>query len=1091
MKNSKTPKSSAVIRTLLGVTAMLIVMLGIVGCSNTNQEKQPGKTQASAVSTAANVSGYPDNYQIQFQQDWLVNKDFKGYLTLEGTSLATNVVQGTDNTYYREHGFDGTEGGRIAFLDYRANIETPSKQLVIYLPHANNHIKFGELVKFKNLEYYKEHPVISFNSLHSNAKYKVFAVALFPSGYEGIPYQTCMETNDKAQLVTLVQQALDHSILEIPVDVRDTDELLTVMSEDLSLVDENGKYARIAVFARKIRDGESETVNTQKAVVKPNKHMPQSWYDQILRTQYVETVNQEIRKEAAGWFTAYELSNIADADLERLLTARKADYAKYLNDQEMLLSAEEKAYLYEKRVQLVKNPVLTLDMQTLTTRVGDETTLNAQLAPNDPAAAFTWSSSNKDVVSVAGNGASAKLTARKEGSATITVTSGQLTASCKVDVQPKKSLVLNPTSMTIFVDNSYNIKASTDIQQATSSDTGIAKVSINNNLATVYGVSPGRATITVTGKNGMYATCEVTVKQYNLTFDKTSLTMKKGNRREIHVSTGEAANWYVSNTSVIKLTEIKKGKVALVEAIGPGTATVTATARNGAQVKCDITVEGGGIAFSTRSMDLYKGEFREMTVTRGNVTKWEISDKSVADVCIFSDGKTIEVEALGYGTATIKAYGSDGSYATLTVNVSAPKESLTITPYSMTITQGEMRNISVTSGSASNWVSSNSAVAEVFVVGDGSMAQVEARKPGTATITVYDRQGGWVNCNVTVEAPAEKLVVGPGSVRMNVGDWEQLSVTSGQAIDWSSTDDSVVGVYIVGGDPNNVQIKGNGAGSAQIIGYGVDGSKAVCYVTVDDPYVEPLRLNRSSLSLTEGDMGDLNVSSGSASSWSSSNPAVADVYVVGDGSMVQVEGRSAGTTTITAYANDGSTASCTVSVEAAYVPPVETAEPLTLNTRSISVEEGDWAEIYVSGGRCVDWNTSNQNVVRIYDVGDPTMIKIKGESAGTAEIFAYGADGSTVVCKVTVNAYEEVIPDTEWEAEWDEFWNSEWDAEFEAELEAEYGADWESELEAAWEAEWDVEPEAEPQAEPEPEAESFSGAEPESYDDFADEEAAE
>ena len=135
---------------------------------------------------------------------------------------------------------------------------------------------------------------------------------------------------------------------------------------------------------------------------------------------------------------------------------------------------------------------------------------------------------------------------------------------------------------------------------------------------------------------------------------------------------------------------------------------------------------------------------------------------------------------------------------------------------------------------------------------------------------------------------------------------------------------------------------------------------------------------------------------------------VAEVFVVGDGSMVQVEARSAGTATITAYAADGSAASCTVTVEAPYVPPV-TEDPLTLNQKNITIEEGEWGEIYVTGGRCVDWNTTNPNVVRLYDVGDPTLIKIKGESAGTAEIIAYAPDGTTTICKITVTAYVEPI----------------------------------------------------------------------------------
>ena len=1012
MKQTNKKKRSAIIPILVVVIAILVVIVGIMGFTALRQLSQQNvpavSSQVNSGSTekAANPSGYPAAYQIQFEQEWKKNKDFKGYLTLEGTALSTNVVQGTDNTFYRDHGFDGGTDSRIAFLDYRVNIDTPSTQTLVYLPHANNHPKYGELVNFKNLEYYKEHPVISFNSLHSNAKYKIFAVALFPSGYTGIPYQSCMETNDKTQLVTLVQKAMEHSILETPVDVRDTDELLTVMSEDLSLKDENGKYARIAVFARKIRNGESEAVNTQKAVIKPNTHMPENWYEQILRDQYVSTVNAQIRQEAAQWFSAYELSTIADADLERMMNARRAEYMKYLSADELLLSAEEKAYLYDKRVNQDKDVTLTLDMASLTTRVGDESTLKAELSSMDPKASYTWTSSNDTVITVKGNGSSAKLTARTEGTATITVTSGKATASCSVTVQPKKSLVLNPTSMTIFVDNSYNIKASTDIEKATSSDPSVAKVTVNKNLATVTGVSTGRATITVHGKNGSYATCEVTVNKYNLTFDKTTLEMKKGNRREIHVSTGEAANWYVSNTSVVKVTEVKKGKVVLVEAIGSGTATVTATARNGAQVSCNITVAGAGVTLSTSYMDLNKGDTMELRVTSGNVSKWEVGNKAVADVYVIGDGSFAQVEGRGYGSTTIKAIGADGSAATVTVNVSEPKQSLTITPYSMTVTQGDMRNITVTSGSASNWVSSNSNVAEVYVIGDGSMAQVEGRNPGTATITVYDQYGGWVNCKVTVEARASKVVIGPGTVYMNVSDWEEISVTSGLAVDWASSNPDVVGVYVVGGDNSKVSIKGNSAGTAQVIAYGADGSTAVCNVTVEQPYVESLELNQRSMALTVGDLGDLRVSSGSAESWYSSNPGVADVYVVGDGSMVQVEARAAGSTTITAYAADGSYASCAVTVEVPYIPPV-VQDPLRLSRTDLMMTEGDWFELYVTSGTCVDWNTTNPNIVRLFDVHEPNKINLRADSAGTCEIIAYAADGTTTVCRVTVNAYQE------------------------------------------------------------------------------------
>ena len=1006
--NQTRKKRSALIPVLVGIIAILVVVLGVIGFLVFNQMSKMNASDAVSGSEnsgyAENTSGYPAGYQIQFEQEWKINQDFKGYLTLKGTPLSTNVVQGTDNVFYSSHGFDGGTDSRIAYLDYRASIEPTSQQLLIYLPHANNHQKFGELVNFKNLEYYKKHPVITFNSLYRNAKYKIFSVALVPSDYEGIPYETCLDTNSKSQLVTLVQKAMEHSILNIPVDVLYTDELLTIVSEDLSLMDENGKSANIMVFARKVRPGESETVNTQKADFNPNANMPKAWYEQIMRDQYISTVNAQIRQEAANWFTAFELSHIADEDLERLMNARKAEYKKYLSDQEMLLPLEEKAYLYEKRLNEAENPVLTLNVQNLTAKVGDEVTLSVQRTPKDPDAIYTWSSSNTSVASVKGSGSSVKLTAHKKGSVTITVSSGNSTASCKVEVKDKDQFILNPSSMTVLVNDSYNITASSEVQSATSSNPDVAKVTVNKNTVNVYGVSPGEVTVTVTGKNGMSATCKVIIKKYQLTLDKTSLEMRKGSRRNIYVSTGAAANWYVDNSSVVKMSIVENGKAVLVEAVGNGTATVTATARNGVQASCKISVYSNGVALSNTHFDLQKGDTKQFQVIRGNVVKWEVSDKSVADICIYSNGTTVDVEALGYGTATIKAHGSDGSVATLTVNVSAPSESLTITPYSMSLTKGDLRNITVISGSATNWVSSDPNVAEVYVIGDGSVAQVEGRNPGTAILTIYDRLGGWVNCTVTVEASVSKLVIGPGTVHMNVSDWVDLSVTSGQAVDWSSSNSNVVGVYVIGGDNSNVRIKGNSAGTAQVIAYSADGSTAVCNVTVESPYAEQLTLNTNTLTVTAGDMGELRVSNGSASNWSSSNTSVAEVYVVGDGSMVQIEGRSAGTATITAYAADGSFTSCTVTVEGPSVPTVS-EDPLKLSETHLVVAEGNWGELYVIGGRCVDWNSTNRNIVRVYDIGDPTVIKVKGESAGTAEIIAYAPDGTTTVCYVTVTPY--------------------------------------------------------------------------------------
>ena len=106
MKKTKRSQFSAVIPVLAGIIGTLIVLVSITGCSAINQ--RANQETPAIVSGTKDGNLYPADYQIQFEQSWKVNQDFKGYLTLEGTALSTNVVQGPDNTFYKDRGFDGT-----------------------------------------------------------------------------------------------------------------------------------------------------------------------------------------------------------------------------------------------------------------------------------------------------------------------------------------------------------------------------------------------------------------------------------------------------------------------------------------------------------------------------------------------------------------------------------------------------------------------------------------------------------------------------------------------------------------------------------------------------------------------------------------------------------------------------------------------------------------------------------------------------------------------------------------------------------------------------------------------------------------------
>jgi len=171
-------------------------------------------------------------------------------------------------------------------------------------------------------------------------------------------------------------------------------------------------------------------------------------------------------------------------------------------------------------VTSVKVTGITLDKTSFEINVGSETTLKATVKPSDATnKSVTWSSSDPSVASVDEGG---KVTAKKAGTATITVTTkdGSYKAECTVTVTNVSvtGVSLNKSSMSLYIDEEYTLTATVDPSNATnkdvtwsSNDSSVASVDENGK---VTAKKAGTATITVTTVDGSKtATCTVTVSE--------------------------------------------------------------------------------------------------------------------------------------------------------------------------------------------------------------------------------------------------------------------------------------------------------------------------------------------------------------------------------------------------------------------------------------------------------------------------------------------------------------------------------------------------------------------------------------------------
>lgn len=222
--------------------------------------------------------GYPFGYDSAFSGLYQINKDVAGWLSIDGTSLDYPVVQGDDNLYYHRLSFEGDYSlYGVPFVDCGVNLKEPSTNTIIYGHNIKNDDQmFNSLTHYWNVDYYVEHPIVTFHTIYGERKYKIFAAFVAnvnPEHGEVFQYHTFIEANDLSDVQEFIYNVEVRSVLKTGVDVQPSDKLLT-----LSTCTYEFDNARFVVVARELRSGESETVDAASVSKASNPLMPDIWY---------------------------------------------------------------------------------------------------------------------------------------------------------------------------------------------------------------------------------------------------------------------------------------------------------------------------------------------------------------------------------------------------------------------------------------------------------------------------------------------------------------------------------------------------------------------------------------------------------------------------------------------------------------------------------------------------------------------------------------------------------------------------------------------------------------------------------------------
>lgn len=511
----------------------------------------------------------------------------------------------------------------------------------------------------------------------------------------------------------------------------------------------------------------------------------------------------------------------------------------------------------------------------------------------------------------------------------------------------------------------------------------------NRLTATLRGLKPGSVKVSVKalGADASFPMriFDVTVHPNPVTdirITPRGITMTEESSRQLTAivtpaaATDPSVEWTSSDESVVK---VNSG--GLLNALKPGQAVITATAKDGSGVEARCTVnvveriiEVSAITLDATKLSLTEGDTHTLTasVSPDDATdrsvEWTSSDETVATVS--PDG---EVKAISAGEATITATANDGSetQASCTVRVVRriiPPTGVTLDATELKLTEGDTRTLTATVGpedatdKSVTWSSSDNAIAAVSA--DGVLT---ALAPGEATVsaTANGADGIIATCRVKVSRliiPVSEVTLTADATECTVGDDLRLSLAFGPdnatdpQVAWSVSDPTLVEMT----EPGVFRLLAPGEVTITVTVTTPDGVKKSASVVIKTSprvyLVESIDLPDDELELIVGATLQLIATVGPEHAdnrdllWATSNPSVLTVSSSG---LLTAVGEGEATVTATAADGSGIMATCAVRVTSSPGTPDNPDDPGVSGIYAIGADSSARIRVVDLGGRTV------------------------------------------------------------------------------------------------------------------------------------------
>ncbi len=222
---------------------------------------------------------FPEGMLEKYADLYARNQDFVGWINIDGLGISLPIVRGENNSKYLKTDFDGNKNkyGSI-FMNCTNSVDNLNYNTTLFGHYMKDEKMFGKLMDYKDAKGYKTAPVIEFNTIYGDYKWKIFAVMITngtSDGDDGYLFNymfTDLSSNESVE--EFLGEVKLRSLYYPEVDIAVSDKILTLSTCTYEL-DEG----RLIIMARMVRPGESTDVNVESIRFNPNPRYPQGYYD--------------------------------------------------------------------------------------------------------------------------------------------------------------------------------------------------------------------------------------------------------------------------------------------------------------------------------------------------------------------------------------------------------------------------------------------------------------------------------------------------------------------------------------------------------------------------------------------------------------------------------------------------------------------------------------------------------------------------------------------------------------------------------------------------------------------------------------------